>query len=102
MVLLPSVRLSLQTCAPSPIPSYCVCIALCLLSLSLSLTHTHTQFLFPFFWTLFCVINFHFLLLVFETYTNIIIMYLLENLYIIMLSCRHEVRILDMLRRGTL
>ena len=29
-------------------------------------------------------------------------MYLLENLYIIMLSCRHEVRILDMLRRATL
>ena len=37
-----------------------------------------------------------------EYYTCIITMYLYENLYITMLSYRHDVRILDMLRRGTL
>ena len=48
------------------------------------------------------LINFHFLLLVFETYTNIFIVYLYENLHIVISSYRHDVHILDMLRRGTL
>ena len=48
-----------------------------------------------------CVINFDFLLPVLEAHTYIIIMYLYENVYIIMSSYRHDV-MLDMLRRGTL